>query len=236
MFCYVFAMRKILVIDENTTVRDSLRALLGQKEYEVVFAGNVSAGRELARTDDFELVLMDLAMTGAAWTEVVKKEAAGSSTPVIVMTGDKAARTAVEAVRNGAFDSIAKPFTPEELGLVLDRALAVAALRKENLMLKARLKEKCDLKHVIEHASLNGRFSSGGREGDRGDDVVDLNEMLGSLERGLIVRALEKTGGVRSRAARLLRLNRTTLIEKMKKMGIELRKRSAGISPAAGAE
>jgi len=54
---------------------------------------------------------------------------------------------------------------------------------------------------------------------------IDLNEAVSSIERNLIQKALEKTGGVRSRAAQLLGLNRTTLLEKMKKMGIEMYKR-----------
>jgi DNA-binding NtrC family response regulator len=53
---------------------------------------------------------------------------------------------------------------------------------------------------------------------------IDLNSVVGNMEKDLILRALEKTGGVRSKAATLLGLNRTTLIEKIKKMGIELRK------------
>jgi len=54
---------------------------------------------------------------------------------------------------------------------------------------------------------------------------IDLNEAVSAMERNLIQKALEKTGGVRSRAAQLLGLNRTTLLEKMKKMGIEMQKR-----------
>jgi transcriptional regulator with GAF, ATPase, and Fis domain len=58
-----------------------------------------------------------------------------------------------------------------------------------------------------------------------GEAGIDLNEAVSSMERNLIQKALEKTGGVRSRAAQLLGLNRTTLLEKMKKMGIEMHKR-----------
>ena len=57
-----------------------------------------------------------------------------------------------------------------------------------------------------------------------GEAGIDLNEMVSSMERQLIRKALERTGGVRSKAAQLLGLNRTTLLEKMKKMGIEMQK------------
>ena len=60
---------------------------------------------------------------------------------------------------------------------------------------------------------------------EAGDGGIDLNDMVSSLERNLIMQALEKARGVRSKAAQLLRLNRTTLLEKMKKMGIETPKK-----------
>ena len=58
-----------------------------------------------------------------------------------------------------------------------------------------------------------------------GENGIDLNEMVSTMERNMIMQALEKAGGVRSRAAQLLGLNRTTLLEKMKKMKIEMQKR-----------
>jgi DNA-binding NtrC family response regulator len=57
-----------------------------------------------------------------------------------------------------------------------------------------------------------------------GDAGIDLNEAVSALERDLITKALEKTGGVRSKAAQFLGLNRTTLLEKIKKMKIETQK------------
>jgi DNA-binding NtrC family response regulator len=56
-----------------------------------------------------------------------------------------------------------------------------------------------------------------------GDGDIDFNKIVGTLERNLIMKALEKAGGVRSKAAQLLKLNRTTLLEKMKKMGIDMK-------------
>jgi DNA-binding NtrC family response regulator len=58
-----------------------------------------------------------------------------------------------------------------------------------------------------------------------GEGGIDLNNMVSTMERNMIRKALEKAGGVRSKAAQLLGLNRTTLLEKMKKMGIEMQKK-----------
>jgi DNA-binding NtrC family response regulator len=57
-----------------------------------------------------------------------------------------------------------------------------------------------------------------------GESGIDLNMMVSNLERNLIMQALEKAGGVRIKAAQLLKLNRTTLLEKMKKMGIDTKR------------
>jgi DNA-binding NtrC family response regulator len=61
----------------------------------------------------------------------------------------------------------------------------------------------------------------GHSSGELGEGGVDLNQMVSSMERNMIMKALEKAGGVRSKAAQLLSLNRTTLLEKMKKMKID---------------
>ena len=67
--------------------------------------------------------------------------------------------------------------------------------------------------------------ASTGSAPEIGEKGIDLNEIMGTMERNMIMKALEKAGGVKSTAAQLLGLNRTTLLEKMKKMGIEMQKR-----------
>lgn len=63
-----------------------------------------------------------------------------------------------------------------------------------------------------------------GSDLELGETGVDLNELVATMERNMIMKALEKAGGVRSKAAQFLGLNRTTLLEKMKKMKIEMQK------------
>jgi sigma-54 specific flagellar transcriptional regulator A len=75
---------------------------------------------------------------------------------------------------------------------------------------------------VLASASPMARLGGGIEFGDSG---INLNEIVSTMERSLILKALERTGGVRSKAAQILGLNRTTLLEKLKKMGIEQQKR-----------
>jgi DNA-binding NtrC family response regulator len=79
--------------------------------------------------------------------------------------------------------------------------------------------------HPDQAALTSAPASPGHGAMEFGDEGIDLNKMVSSLERNLIMQALEKARGVRSKAAQLLSLNRTTLLEKMKKMGIESQKR-----------
>jgi DNA-binding NtrC family response regulator len=72
------------------------------------------------------------------------------------------------------------------------------------------------------HQDEPGAAPSPERSGvELGEGGVDLNELVSAMERNMIMKALEKTGGVRSKAAQFLGLNRTTLLEKMKKMKID---------------
>ena len=73
-------------------------------------------------------------------------------------------------------------------------------------------------------AGISASMAFNGAGFEFSESGIDLNVAVSTMERNLIQKALEKTGGVRSRAAQLLGLNRTTLLEKMKKMGIEMQK------------
>ncbi len=143
-------MDKLLVIEDDETVRDVLRSFLGEKNFEVTLAQNGAAGLEMVRAEKFDLILTDLVMPGITGMDVLKEvTAAKSSSPVIVMTAFGTVQTAVEAMRHGAFDYITKPFNLDELMIVLEKALSVSKLQKENVMLKMQLKKKYNFKGLI---------------------------------------------------------------------------------------
>jgi two-component system response regulator PilR (NtrC family) len=143
-------MKRVLVIEDDETVRDVLRSFLGQKGFDVTLAHNGEAGLDLLRVEKFDLIFTDLVMPGISGMEVLKKVVASKiAIPVVVMTAFGTVQTAVEAMRIGAFDYITKPFNLDELMIVLDKALSVAKLQKENMMLKMQLKKKYNFRGLI---------------------------------------------------------------------------------------
>jgi nitrogen regulation protein NR(I) len=143
-------MEKVLVIEDDETVRDVLRAFLQDKKYEVTIAGNGATGLDMVRTDKFDIVLTDLVMPGITGMDILKEVTASRvNIPVIVMTAFGTVKTAVEAMRHGAFDYITKPFNLDELLIVLHKALSISKLQKENVMLKMQLRKKYNFKGLI---------------------------------------------------------------------------------------
>ncbi len=143
-------MKRVLVIEDDETVRDVLRSFLGQKGFEVTLAENGESGLDVLRAEKFDLIFSDLVMPGISGMDVLKEVVASKiAVPVVVMTAFGTVQTAVEAMRIGAFDYITKPFNLDELMIVLDKALSVAKLQKENLMLKMQLKNKYNFKGLV---------------------------------------------------------------------------------------
>ncbi len=143
-------MKRVLVIEDDETVRDVLRSFLGQKGFEVTLAQNGESGLDLLRAEKFDLIFTDLVMPGISGMEVLKEVVASKiAVPVVVMTAFGTVQTAVEAMRIGAFDYITKPFNLDELMIVLDKALSVAKLQKENIMLKMQLKNKYNFEGLV---------------------------------------------------------------------------------------
>jgi nitrogen regulation protein NR(I) len=143
-------MLKVLVIDDDETVRDVLRSLFEQKGYETLLAENGEAGIDQLRSEKFDIILTDLIMPGISGMDVLREVIASKvAIPVIVMTAFGTVQTAVEAMRSGAFDYITKPFNLDELMVVLEKALSMSRLQKENVMLKMQLKKKFNFRGLI---------------------------------------------------------------------------------------
>ncbi len=143
-------MLKVLVIDDDETVRDVLRSLFEQKGYETQLAENGEAGIDQLRSEKFDIILTDLIMPGISGMDVLREVIESKvAIPVIVMTAFGTVQTAVEAMRSGAFDYITKPFNLDELMVVLEKALSMSKLQKENVMLKMQLKKKFNFRGLI---------------------------------------------------------------------------------------
>lgn len=143
-------MHRVLVIDDEESIRDLLKDFLENRGLEVVTASNGETGLSLLKEDKFDLFLLDLMMPGISGLDVLREITAEKiEIPSIVITAHATVQTAVEAMKLGAFDYITKPFNLEELFIAIQRALDVSKLQKENFRLKKELKRKFGYKKII---------------------------------------------------------------------------------------
>ncbi len=144
------ARNTILVADDDRNTVVSLREGLEGDGYEVLTAANGTEGLELVRSDSPDLIVTDLmmpGMDGMVFLKAVKK--INPYLPVIVITGHGSVETAVEALKEGAYDYLSKPVRMKEVLRQVARALEVQALRLENLDLKKRIRRLSGLQEVV---------------------------------------------------------------------------------------
>ncbi|HEX5243961.1 MAG TPA: sigma 54-interacting transcriptional regulator, partial [Tepidisphaeraceae bacterium] len=132
-------MARILIVDDQEMMRDSLAATLVREGHEVIAAGDAAAAlARLGAPGKFDLLITDLKMpkmTGIELLQEVKK--LRPELPVVMMTAFATVATAVEAMKLGAYDYIQKPFDGDEIKLLVDRTLEHARLIKENQALRS---------------------------------------------------------------------------------------------------
>ena len=129
---------RILIVDDEEAARFGMRRAL--KSYAVAEATSVEAARRILQADRPDLILLDINLPGMSGLDYLRELKAGEqSPPVVMITAHGSERTAVEAIKAGAYDYLAKPFEVDELRLVVKNALDAVGLRRENERLKAEL-------------------------------------------------------------------------------------------------
>ncbi len=117
-------MSKILVIDDDATLGLMLKSFLTKQNYTVQTASSAKQGYKCYKDNTFDLVLIDYRLpdqTGLEFLQTLREE--GATTPVVLMTSYTDIRTAVKAIKMGAFEYVAKPLNPDELLLIIRKAL-----------------------------------------------------------------------------------------------------------------
>ncbi len=136
-------MAKILVIDDDPTVLDVLKTFLSEKGYEVTLSDSGESGLELLISERFDLAIIDLVIPRVGGIEILKElNSRRIKVPVIIMTAYGTIQNAVLSMKLGAFDYITKPFNLEELQLIIEKALEVSRLERENIALKGQLRQR----------------------------------------------------------------------------------------------
>ena len=143
-------MPTILIVEDEPKMLRLLELNLSEEGYSIQTAQDAEAGLSLLRKDRVDLVITDLklpGMDGLEFLQAVKR--VNASIPVIVMTAYGTVETAVEAMKAGASDYVLKPFSLEEMKLIVGKELDVHRLREENRSLREALGRRYEFKNII---------------------------------------------------------------------------------------
>jgi len=132
-------MPRILVVDDERAIRNTLREILEYEKYMVDEAQNGQEAIEKVQSNDYDLVLCDIKMPGIDGIEVLDKILEQGETPVIMISGHGTIDTAVEAIKKGAFDYISKPLDLNRLLVSVRNALDRSRLLTETRNLRKRV-------------------------------------------------------------------------------------------------
>ncbi|NUN13259.1 MAG: sigma-54-dependent Fis family transcriptional regulator [Myxococcales bacterium] len=143
-------MERILIVDDETSMREFLEIFLRQEGYVVETASNGEEAIALAKNQEFDLVLTDLKMPKVTGIEVLERvKSLWANTQVIVMTAYSTAETAIEAMKKGAYDYISKPFKVDEIKVIIEKALEKRHLSLRVVQLQGALEEKYAFENIV---------------------------------------------------------------------------------------
>src|SRR5438876_273939 len=136
------AQRRILIIDDERPILLTLEALLGRHGYQVETSGTASHGLRLLKTKSPDLVLLDLQLPDAEGLQTldqIKRE--HPETQVIILTAHDSLSNAIESIKRGAYHFISKPYAPEELLSLIEKALEKQSLLREAEQLREKAQQ-----------------------------------------------------------------------------------------------
>lgn len=141
--------KRILLIDDEPRVRASLKMVL-EPTYEISEAGDAQEGLDVFRRESPNLVLLDVILPGTDGLSVLQSiREEDRSIHVIMLTGTKSVKTAVDAMKFGAADYISKPFDVEELRIIVDRTLNSQELEREVRTLRAQVVQRYAFHNLV---------------------------------------------------------------------------------------
>ncbi|TAJ27600.1 MAG: sigma-54-dependent Fis family transcriptional regulator [Nitrospirae bacterium] len=143
-------MEKILIVDDERSMRDVLSIMLKRAGYEVAVAADGDEAIEQISKEPFDLVITDLKMPKVGGLEVLKAaKKASSETVVLVITAFASTESAVEAMKCGAYDYLTKPFQVDEVQLIIRNALEKRRLSTENMLLKREMASQASFAQIV---------------------------------------------------------------------------------------
>jgi len=185
---------KVLVVDDEAIIRESLHDWLTEAGYEVFTAGNGPQALEIIEREGLRIAIADLVMPGMDGIKLMKRaKEISPDIEVIIITAYGSLPTAITAIREGAYDYIEKPFCPERVEILIEKLVEHQKLIEKNLSLQQKLVARS----------------------------IPLEKNLRQVERNHILSVLAQTKGNYTEAARVLGISRMTLYNKAKEYGLQ---------------
>ncbi len=141
---------KILIVDDELIMRESLAGWLERDGHDIDKASSGEEALEKTRSTRYNILLVDIKMEGISGLEVLKQVKENDADIAVVMiTAYGSIQTAIEAIKNGAYDYLLKPFDPNELGMLIHKIIRDQAQARENLFLREEYKERTRFESMI---------------------------------------------------------------------------------------
>lgn len=173
---------KILVVDDEAAIRESLNDWLMEDGYEVGLADGGEPAVAMVGEENWDVVLLDLKMPGMDGLEAMEKiKAARPDCEILMMTAFATIDTAVQAIKLGAFDYLVKPFDPDQIEMQIRKILSHKDLVMENILLRQQLEEKSQYDEII-------------GKSDAMQDVFDLISRVAPTDSTVLITGESGTG------------------------------------------
>jgi DNA-binding NtrC family response regulator len=202
---------RTLIAGGEAEPRAVLAAMLSGEGYEPLVALEASFALDCAEREQVDLLLCGACVPPLDAPTFIDQYRQRGGRATVVVTGNPQSDAVLEALRHGAFDHIPLPFTADQVTVVVRRAVEWHRLRQE----ADRLREQ-----VMLQRSSNGSHGSNGSAAPDPAEDLSVKRHTAALERMLIREALSRTGGNRTRAARLLDLSHRALLYKIREYGL----------------
>ncbi len=173
---------RILVVDDEASIRESLYDWLKEDGYEVGLAEGGEVAVAMVKEKNWDVILLDLKMPGMDGLEAMEKiKEIRPETEILMMTAFATVDTAVRAIKKGAFDYLVKPFDPDEIEMQIKKIVSHNELVMENLLLRQQLEEKSHYDEII-------------GKSDAMQDVFDLISRVAPTDSTVLITGQSGTG------------------------------------------
>jgi DNA-binding NtrC family response regulator len=173
---------RIMIVDDEAVVRRSLGGWLAEEGYQVDTAASGKEALEALGRDDWDIFILDIKMPGIDGIELQRRiQEIHPEATVIIMTAYASVDTAVEAMKQGAYDYIVKPFDPEALGNLVRKAAERKRILTENVQLRQKIEEMSPFQGIIGQSSAIQR-------------VLEEVQMVAASDTNVLIRGESGTG------------------------------------------